>query len=958
MADGRLRAIGVPPAGPGLRAALAQHAKNGAVLTSFDDAKLRAISQMLPEGREVDSVPFGKLLSRLLTMLGEQTGRLATKGQTEAAVGLVCKEISSDSPLAESSRFSGMASIVMDRLAELRDWGIEPLELISAAEDSSPGLAAKLRSIAEIDERLRAVMDDGNRRFSTDLVESCLNVPPIDSLPIKKLVVAVGGEERPAYEKLLKWILQFKVDVTVLLDCVPGSDALFANSHRTAARLGVKIEPFKSENPWYSALFTDGVTDDGPAAEVVSTADPLSEAEWAVRGCLQEIKDGRYPHNLCVFARDTETYAPLLLATADRLGLMFSASLVTPLLTNGFAILSLRTLEALAGDDVRTLAKIAASTYFDVGLEQRRELTQAVKEAYKARSEQWSQIAEWAEAQGDEFAWLRHVLAWRGEVSSARTTLSGWWHRLRSLIGGTNMIDIAATSDPRTWERDKRAQTVMQGSLSNYASVYDRTERPEIGLRAFVETARALWEEETIVVDGAPNGARLVSNTASLTDCDVLFVVGMLEGTLPRRRSEDPILFDDERRELSELVGRGVRLPDSHDKATAERDEFVRICSAAGRRIVFSYPETAGDRDNVPAFYLEELDRALGGKVARSLRPRSHIAPLIEDCVAPGDEVLRRALDGPRETTVPPQLTMDEAREAVRPFFEAGVSPEELETALTCPYESAFRYRLRLLAPARRRLMRSLRELPGLALIATQQDAESAQKMLEQQIDEHIQDIYADFEPWELSMLSAAAHRLAREWVDREFRARELWHEDGEKTFTNVSLDEHGLRNEFTIKGRKVRLDGKATALTMRRDYSVLRFYDSTTPRLLEGESGSDDDRFLFGLYLMSQFHLPQKNPAVEVDGMNGERILAGFERMLKVVEHDPTKGLRKVRVADATTTFFQDVKERMRSAIDVLEDAHMTATPGDHCEHCAYGELCRVSSVFGEVDAFEEDAS
>ncbi|MCH8977921.1 MAG: hypothetical protein IH945_01595, partial [Armatimonadetes bacterium] len=610
MADGRLRVTGVPPAGPGLARALARLVKDDSVVTSLDDAKLRALSSMLPEGREVELAPLGDLVGRFLTMLGEPTPRLCPRGQQLATIDLVCRELPGDSPFAESSRFRGTAELVMERLGELRDWDFTAEELRAVAEEAGPRLGAKLVSLAEIDESVREVLEETNRQFSSDRVASCLAIPPEGKLPIRRVVIAAGREERPVYEGWIRWILRFGIDVEVLVDEVPGAERLFAASHRTAKRLGTKVASFEKEEPWYAALFSERVAAGCPRVEILSTPDPLSETEWAMRGCLTEMRAGAMPHRLGVFARDAETYAPLVQASAQRLGVPLSLNLPVPLLTNGFAALTLRCLEALAGNDVRALWRLAGTSYLRGPDEDRSELQEAVGAAFMAGEEQWGSIASWAEGREEGFEWLRHLLAWRDQATESRTTLGGWLHRFIELVGGTRMVDLAMTADAPTRERDKRAQSVLQRSISDYAYIYDRVRRPELGLKSFVGLARSLWENEQMVVEGLPNGVRFVSSTSALTSYDTLFVLGMLEGSLPRRRAEDPILFDTEREELSRLVGRGVRLPDSRDRAVAERDEFVRVCASASRRLVLSYPQTDDSRDNVPAFYLDELERA------------------------------------------------------------------------------------------------------------------------------------------------------------------------------------------------------------------------------------------------------------------------------------------------------------------------------------------------------------
>ena len=960
MAEGRLRVIGVPPSGRGLRKALARLVKDDTVVTALDEGKLHAIKGLLPEGPEVEIAAIGDLVGRYLTMVGEPVARLCPKGQLAATVGLASKRLPSDSPLADSARFPGTADVIVERLGELRDWGIEPEDVLAVLDQATPTLAAKLGSLVQVMDWVREVMEETNRQFASDRVRRCLTIPPDREVPIRRLVVALGGAEKPVYESWLRWALGFGTEVVVLVDDVPGAQQVFALSRRCAERIGVKAEHAAKERPWYAALFSEETTNAAPEIEIVNAADPLSESEWAVRGCLREMESGALPHRIGIFARDSESYAPLLQSAAERLGVPLSANITTPLLTNGFAALTLRCLRVLVGEDVRALGRLAQSSYLRTGLERSEELRDAVRAAYAKGPEQWTAIADWATGQGEEFAWLRHVLQWRESAMHTKASLGGWLHRLRELIGGTQMVDFAVSADAKTRSRDTRAQTVLQRSVSDLAYVFDRSDKSELGLRGFVRIAESLWENETMVVEGGPNGVKLVTSTSGLTEYDTLFVVGMLEGTLPRRRTEDPLLFDSEREELSRLIGRGVRLTDSFDRAAAERDEFVRICASAEKRIVFSFPETDDSRDNVPAFYLEEVKRACPGRVSEKVRPRSQFVPLKEECLSDADLRVRTALEGPRVPSERPVLTTAPAMEKVRPDFAAGVSPEELALSLVCPFQSAMRYRLRLIAPARRRLMRSLRDLPATARLATTHDEDTASSEVSRAIDAYVQDVYPEFEPWELAMLEAAARRLAEEWVDREFRSRRIWSEAKEKTWADVRLDEHGLKNELKVGGRTVRLTGSAASLTARDGYTVMRFFDSSAPNLTEVSEVPEDnaDAFRYGLYLMTQLHMPQRNPAVEVDGMDGRRVLAGFKNIRGAVKHDPSGGLEVARIADSRDVFFQNVVNRLKQAMEAMERADMQARPGKQCEPCPYGELCRVSSVFGESnDPFAEEA-
>ena len=83
----------------------------------------------------------------------------------------------------------------------------------------------------------------------------------------------------------------------------------------------------------------------------------------------------------------------------------------------------------------------------------------------------------------------------------------------------------------------------------------------------------------------------------------------------PKRRIEDPILNDEDRIFLHHHFSDLPPLKDSFSVARSERDLFIRLCSVAEKKLVFSYPQTDETKDNVPAFYLTELEKILTEKL-------------------------------------------------------------------------------------------------------------------------------------------------------------------------------------------------------------------------------------------------------------------------------------------------------------------------------------------------------
>jgi len=99
---------------------------------------------------------------------------------------------------------------------------------------------------------------------------------------------------------------------------------------------------------------------------------------------------------------------------------------------------------------------------------------------------------------------------------------------------------------------------------------------------------------------------------------DVVIVPGLVEQLFPRPTRSDPILLDDERRRLSEILrGRGhdVDLPQKARRHAEERLLFTLAVQAARRRLVLSFPrlDIGQGRPNIPSFFLLSCIEAVAG---------------------------------------------------------------------------------------------------------------------------------------------------------------------------------------------------------------------------------------------------------------------------------------------------------------------------------------------------------
>ncbi len=143
----------------------------------------------------------------------------------------------------------------------------------------------------------------------------------------------------------------------------------------------------------------------------------------------------------------------------------------------------------------------------------------------------------------------------------------------------------------------------------------------------------------------------------------VVFLPGLAEGIFPQRAFEDPLLLDQSRRDIRDLVSdHSLLLRD--DRVDQERARLKLAAAVARDRLIASYPrmDVAETRPRVPSFYALELTRAAEGKLPELKgfeRQAAEASPARLNWPAPADArdaiddieydlvALRRALDNP-----------------------------------------------------------------------------------------------------------------------------------------------------------------------------------------------------------------------------------------------------------------------------------------------------------------------
>lgn len=956
MAELRPRLVGAPPSGPGLAALLRRHVRAGDFVTAESDRRLRAARELLYGVEDIEFCSFVELVGRFLDMMGRPRGRVASPVQQIAALASIFPFISEDSPLYASRRMPGLHRLAAERLSDLRSFGADAVALSDLAGLASPPLAAKLRTLADLDIGMRGVFDRLGREFSADRIHRCLE-GELTHRPVKR-IIALAGDENPLFENWLAWAAKSGVEVVVFVDWRK-EGKIYMPSRRAADRLISPIGEDDLDPAWHDAVFTNREAADAPECTIVSAADPLSECEWALRHCLDLRKHGVLDHQIVVFARDAELYGPLLHAAADRYSVPLKADWSVPLLSNSFARLILDIFKTASGYDIRAIQKLAKSSYLQCGAGMQKELWEQLTVARRTHDRQWIHIREWAEVEAERFPWLHELLLWREEVLSAPAPLGVWLERLRVFPPRLGILKSAASSI-LTADRDLAAANVLLASLREVALVAQGSETREFSLQELTRLAERTWDEASIAPSTHERlGINFASSTENLTSAHTVIALGMLEGSFPRRRAEDPLLSDADITELRMISNGRVDLPDSFERAAQERDEFLRLVACADRQLWLSTPQADESQDNIPAFYLEELSRALGGRVYRKTFARTELTPEAPDCTNMADLVFAQALAAEKRVLERPTVEAEAAKAKILPHFEKGVPVDELQDALACPFQAVFRHELRVKSVRRRQLISFLRDVPRRAELATAVNADEARIALTREVELVLEEHAPELEVWELQLLRLAAERWSEEWIQREFAARSLWPRVPGSTMTEVSLGEGSLKNEAGRPGETYRYTGKAEAAWEGADFSAISMWLPMTPGVPYQDEEPDlakENRLKIGLWLMALYGGGAARSAVEVDSAAGPRRLF-FLGKEPLPRRRQGEELVLTRVGMGAE-YFRPIRDARQEAVRRLRVADAKPTPKeDWCRTCPYGELCRSSSEFGEaLDLFTED--
>ncbi len=533
--------------------------------------------------------------------------------------------------LSASARFGGFAEALQQALAELESGLLDPDDLDGDLAELYRGYRAALDELGSWDRDLL-------RRRAAERLQSDLDAWHGEP------VLAYGFEDLTGAEWALLEALSARTDVTVSLPYEPGRPA-FASLRRTAedlARLaGSAIEELP---PRYGeiaapalahlerALFSDAA----PAAVPIDGAVRFFEGAGA-RGALELVgeellsllRGGVAPERIGLVVPSGERWRGPLETALGTLGIPYAVDGELRLAQTPFgqalaALLRFAWLGGTRGD----LFAFLRSPYSGLG----RAAVDFVEGRLRGRAmQQPSRVVEEGERlRGAPLPALAELREAEDPVEAVRALAD---RMLRSAYGlDAPPAEEAARLDLRAHETLRR----LLGELARWGTLTGELGREDVVAALERQTLRPQRGDE-------PGRVAVVDLLRARTRrFDVVFVLGLEEGSLPRRGQSSPFLEDDARRALDE---RGARLQ-RPDPVSRDRYLFYTACTRPSQRL-YLVREAATDDGSPrePSPFWEEVQAVFDPEDVRRWtrrRPLSALTWTLDD--APTERERLRAL--------------------------------------------------------------------------------------------------------------------------------------------------------------------------------------------------------------------------------------------------------------------------------------------------------------------------
>ena len=578
MPSGKLRAIRTYGTAANLRARLADFASHGGGLaSSFVPAAQPRLLVGSAETESVQAVALDRIIAGFLTAAGLPMLPLADSIQEREALALACRTLSAESPFYACREFPGFVRRLHATLRELRLWRITPRRLRRAAENAEPWLSGKLASLADLELALHAGLNAAARELETDRLERCLAFEG-DLAPSRNLFLYSGGEYAPLWTGWIRWLLKQAIDVTLVLDGHASAVGICQGADRMLADLETKASFEGETSALARCLFSNQAElEPGLDVRILSAGDPLAEVEWALRAIREEVEAGMPLERASIYARNPEDYAPLLESASERFEIPLRIARREKLGHNGWVRFFLGYLGGCGQPKPAALASLTAGSY--IGLDpETADLHDSAIHLASAADDPWYDLRARLNPEIAADRWLLEAVRLTAKADLGPISFAEWFAELEA-IAEADWLEGEASSESPTAPRDRAARSALFHALEQRAS-FAEAAGEEWSFQDVVSEVRRLAEQNDYGWSDPERGVAVASTAYALGSPQILCILGMVEGSFPRRRSEDPILSDAERGALAELLPKRAPLRLSHDVARRERDELVRLCAS------------------------------------------------------------------------------------------------------------------------------------------------------------------------------------------------------------------------------------------------------------------------------------------------------------------------------------------------------------------------------------------
>jgi ATP-dependent helicase/nuclease subunit B len=551
--------------------------------------------------------------------------------------------------LSASARFPGFTETLGDAIAELESALAEPGDVQGALAPLFATYRAELDRVGLWDRELE-------RRHAAELVANELSA--WDGRP----VFAYGFEDLTGTQWALLEALAGRGDVTVSLPYRPARP-VFASLRRTADDLSRladgRIEELSARSEWYDApalaylertLFEDRVDEPPPpldgAVRFLEAAGPRAALELVGEDVLELIRAGTPAEEIALVCPGLDRFRTPLETAFSALGIPYAVEGTVSLDRTPFGRALLAFLRYVWLGGTRGHLFLFLRSRFS-GLPRHR--VDYVEGRLRGRA-----VAEPARVEEEGAALLGHsfpaLAEIRGADSPPQAIRTAADLMLRAAYGlEAPPVGEAARLDLRAHEAVRRLAADLEGWEA-------------LGGAAARDQIVAALEGAPVRLAGPQEPGRIAVldlSRARTRRFSAVFVLGLEEGSLPRRATESPFLPDDEREALEAAGGRRIARP---DPLARDRYLFYTACTRPWGRLTLvreSATEDGRPQEASP-FYLEVRGRFAADEVARWTKQRSLSRPTWEVERAPSErERLRAAAALARED-------VDEARALAR----------------------------------------------------------------------------------------------------------------------------------------------------------------------------------------------------------------------------------------------------------------------------------------------------